>query len=174
MYYGYNPTLVRSDVEQLPFRNGGFDVVYSNGVLHHTTDTSKSIAEAFRVLRMGGELWVAVYHKNSLFYWITLFLVDHVLRLGFRRRSFEERLSMIEYTTSNELPLVKAFSRRHLRKMLSGTGFTVKSLWVRKLVVEDLPNIPLLGKIGRCIPPQWLDLLGKVLGWYIIARAEKQ
>jgi hypothetical protein len=89
------------------------------------------------------------------------------------RRGFRERLSMIEYTTSEELPLVNAYTRRGLRKMLRNSGFVVESFWVRKLVKEDLPAIPVLARLWRFVPQTWLDFIGRFFGWYLIAKAKK-
>jgi ubiquinone/menaquinone biosynthesis C-methylase UbiE len=172
-FFGYNPTVIRGDVENLPFRKENFDIVFSNGVLHHTPDTEGSFLEASRVLKIRGEFWVIVYHKNSIFYWLKLFLLDHLLRFGFYVRSFEQRLSMIEQSTSTELPLVKVYTRTKLKEMLSLTGFKVSSIWVRKLLKEDLPDFPIIRKLWEFIPLTWLNFLGKSFGWYLIARSEK-
>jgi ubiquinone/menaquinone biosynthesis C-methylase UbiE len=172
-FYGYQPTVIEGDAEDLEFDDESFDVVFSNGVLHHTPNIEKSFREAYRVLKNGGEFWVILYHRDSIFYWISLLLVEHYLKFGFLKRSFKERLSMLEYTTSNERPLVNVYSRKELKKMFSNSGFTVKSIWIRKLVKEDLPAIPLIGKLWRFIPQQWLDFVGKRFGWYIIAKTTK-
>src|SRR5262249_13883996 len=134
-HYGLTPALARADAEELPFPSRCFDVVFSNGVLHHTPDLGKSLREAARVLKTGGDLWVILYHRNSLYYRITLFLFDHIVYRGYRRRTFRERLSMIEHTTSGERPLVNAYSRRDVRTLLAEAGFEVASVWVRKLVL---------------------------------------
>ena len=42
------------DGETLPFPDNTFDVVYSNGVIHHTPNTHDVVAEIKRVLRPGG------------------------------------------------------------------------------------------------------------------------
>jgi ubiquinone/menaquinone biosynthesis C-methylase UbiE len=172
-FYGYAPKLTEGDAENLPFEDESFEVVFSNGVLHHTPDIEKSLDEAHPVLGHHGEFYVIVYHKNSIFYWIALLLYDHLLRLGFIKRGFKERLSMIEYTTSNELPLVNVYTRRGLKRMLRKSGFAVESIWVRKLVKEDLPAIPFMGRLWRYIPQPWLDFVGRYLGWYVIAKAIK-
>lgn len=170
-FYGFYPQIIEGDVEHIPFESQQFDVVFSNGVLHHTPDIKKAFEEAFRVLNIGGEFWLTVYHRNSVFYWLTLFLTDHIFRLGFLKRPFQERLAMIEYTTSGQLPLVNVYSCNEITDMLTKVGFNVKNVWVRKLVKEDLPGLPLLGRLYKYIPQQRLDSIGKRFGWYIVVKA---
>jgi ubiquinone/menaquinone biosynthesis C-methylase UbiE len=172
--YGYSPTVLRGDAEHLSFSDRSFDVLFSNGVLHHTPDILRSFREAQRVLIPGGEFWVIVYHKHSIFYWLTLFLFGHLLSLGFLKQSLQERLSMIEYTTSDEQPLVRVYSRPELRTLLSEAGFSVKNVWVRKLAREDLPAASIAKYLWNAFPQSWLDTAGKVWGWYVIAKAEKE
>ena len=61
---GYTPDLIHGDAEQLPFPSGTFDVVYSWGVLHHTPDSARAIAEAQRVLAPGvSGVWCSTPHE---------------------------------------------------------------------------------------------------------------
>lgn len=60
-----------ADAERLPFSDASFDLVYSYGVLHHSPDTARAIAEVHRVLRPGGVARVMVYHHPS---WVGLML----------------------------------------------------------------------------------------------------
>ncbi len=172
-FYGYSANVMEGDAEHLSFPDQFFDVVFSNGVLHHTPDILESFRETVRVLKHGGEFWAIVYHKNSVFYWLTLFLFDHLLRFGFLKRTFQDRLSMIEYTTSEERPLVKVYSQSELRKLLTAAGLRVEEIWVRRLIKEELPGIPVLKRLWELIPQQWLDALGRFAGWYVIAKAVK-
>ncbi|MGB7342172.1 MAG: class I SAM-dependent methyltransferase [Phototrophicaceae bacterium] len=75
-YYNYEPKVIRGDVENLMFPDETFDVVFSNGVLHHTPHMEKSFQEAYRVLKPGGEFNVILYHRNSIFYWLTVGLYN--------------------------------------------------------------------------------------------------
>jgi SAM-dependent methyltransferase len=54
------------DAERLGFPDNFFDVVFSWGVLHHTPDTQRAVAEVHRVLKRGGTAKVMIYHKWSL------------------------------------------------------------------------------------------------------------
>jgi ubiquinone/menaquinone biosynthesis C-methylase UbiE len=172
-FFGYIPKVVQTRIHSLPFPDESFEIVYSCGVLHHLLDIHGGLREARRVLEPGGNLWILVYHKNSIFHWITLFLVDHIYKRGFRQQSFAARLAEIEYTTSNERPVVNVYSRRQLRKILVDTGFAVESIQARKLVAQDLPSLPLLDKVWPRIPQSWLDRVGMLLGWYLVAKAKR-
>lgn len=172
--FDFHPPLLRADAEALPVRDNMVDFYFSNGVLHHTPDLDASLREAWRVVSPGGELMVAVYHRDSIFYWLSLGLTDQLLRLGFLKRSLRERLAMIEYSTSGAHPLVNVYGRNDFRRRVRRAGFTVLSTKIRKLTHEDLPDIPLLRRLWRLIPDTWLDRAGKVFGWYLVLHARKE
>ena len=52
-------TFVRARIEELPFADGSFDAVISNGVINLSAHKRRVFAEAARVLRPGGRLAVA-------------------------------------------------------------------------------------------------------------------
>jgi hypothetical protein len=56
----YDTTDVLGVGEHLPFRDGVFDMVVSIAVLEHVRDPFRCAAELYRVLKPGGELFVAV------------------------------------------------------------------------------------------------------------------
>jgi arsenite methyltransferase len=54
-----NVTFVEGEVERLPFEDGSFDVVISNGVIDLVPDKSAVFSEIYRVLVPGGRIQVA-------------------------------------------------------------------------------------------------------------------
>ena len=119
--YGMPGNFLLSDGERLPFAAETFDVVYSNGVLHHTPDTAGAIRELYRVVRKGGTARVMLYHRNSLNYWVEIILRRGLLGGEFLRgRSAEEIMSrVIEYSDHEARPLVKVYSRKQARELFS-------------------------------------------------------
>jgi ubiquinone/menaquinone biosynthesis C-methylase UbiE len=71
---------MQGDAESLTFDDGTFDIVYSNGVLHHTNDSAKAIDEVYRVLKPGGRAVIMLYCKSSWHYWINMLLCVGVLK----------------------------------------------------------------------------------------------
>jgi ubiquinone/menaquinone biosynthesis C-methylase UbiE len=65
--FGLCGNFVVADAEMLPFPEEMFDLVYSNGVIHHTADTAATVREIHRVTKTRGEARVMVYHRNSYF-----------------------------------------------------------------------------------------------------------
>lgn len=65
-FLGLNSNLSVGDAEHLDFPDGFFDMVYSWGVLHHSPDTPRAVAEVHRVLKHGGEARIMIYHKWSM------------------------------------------------------------------------------------------------------------
>lgn len=56
-------TLVEGDIFKLPYPDASFDVVISQGVLHHTSDPFRGFQELVRVCRPGGFVNIYLYNK---------------------------------------------------------------------------------------------------------------
>src|SRR2546426_5563554 len=165
--YGYQGEFATTDAEKLPFANDSFDVVYSNGVLHHTPDTAGAIREIHRVLRPGGQARVMLYHQHSLNYWGQIIL-HHGLLHGelLRGNSPAEIMSKyVEFNESGGRPLVKVYSRREARNLFSMFREV-------KVQVEQLTR-PELYVLGRVIPERMFRRLRQSVGWNVIISARK-
>ncbi len=64
--FNLHSSLAVGDAENLTFSDGSFDIVYSWGVLHHSPNTPKTIAEVWRVLKPGGVAKIMIYSKWSM------------------------------------------------------------------------------------------------------------
>lgn len=154
------------DAENMPFEDNRFDVVYSFGVLHHTPDTEKAIAEVHRVLKPGGTAIIGLYHRDSYFYWLMTLLFRGVYKRGLFSKGYRRLMSEIEYRSDSDsaMPIVKVYSRSGVRRLFK--DFTFVELKVCHVQPADM--------IDRA---QWVrPALEKYLGWfgwYIVAFARK-
>jgi ubiquinone/menaquinone biosynthesis C-methylase UbiE len=165
--YGADGDFMISDGERLPFRSESFDVVYSNGVLHHTPDTAGAIREVHRVLRSGGTAKIMLYHRNSLNYWFEIVLRRGVLGLEFLRgRSAEDIMSrVIEFSDHDARPLVKVYSRREMRELFG--MFADVRVDVEQLMRDELRFLSPL------VSEKMFGKLRKKIGWNVIVTAKK-
>lgn len=59
--------VVQGDLLAVPFKVGSFDLVYSQGVLHHTADTRAAFEQVAALVKPGGHLSVWLYGKAGRF-----------------------------------------------------------------------------------------------------------
>ncbi|MFA6262961.1 MAG: class I SAM-dependent methyltransferase [Candidatus Babeliales bacterium] len=100
------------DAEIIPYANNSFDLVYSWGVIHHSPDTHKSLAEIVRVTKPGGTIKLMVYHRSSLFAFYSY--LKHSLLRGKPWRSVSKTLYYHQ-----ESPGTKAFTFKEIRRMIA-------------------------------------------------------
>lgn len=113
---GLSAVVQKANAEDLPFADASFDLVTSYGVLHHTPNTGKAVAEAIRVLRPGGKIILMFYHKNSFAYRV-LFPLKRILQPSSWGKSAVQQVNEVDGSTN---PLGQVFSRGDLRQMLDG------------------------------------------------------
>ena len=165
--YDMRADFVLGDGERLPFADEGFDVVYSNGVLHHTPDTERAVRELHRVLRPDGVAKVMLYHRDSLYYWSEIVLHRGVLRGHFLRgHSPEEIMSRyVEYSEHGARPLVKVYSQKQARSLFK--PFRDVEAEVEQMIRQEL----------RFLRPVFSEKMFRRLrqsaGWNVIITARK-
>jgi SAM-dependent methyltransferase len=90
---------VQGSVLELPLAAGSFDVVFSNGVLHHTTDWEAGVHELVRVLRSGGLGWLYLIEAPGGLFWDLIEILRVVLR-DVDRATARQALALIGMPTN--------------------------------------------------------------------------
>jgi SAM-dependent methyltransferase len=86
--------------EQLPFRDGSFDLVYAHGVVQYTSDPKRLVDECRRVLAPGGGAIFQVYNRLS---WLNA--LSKLMKVGLEH---------------DEAPVLRKFSIGEFRRLLAG------------------------------------------------------
>lgn len=165
---GIEVDIRKVDATAIPFPDGYFDVVYSFGVIHHIPEAQQVLAEVRRVLKPGGVFYVAMYYRWSAFHLFTKLLFDGLFRGWLFSKGYGGLLATIESGADGVKvkPYVKLYSRRTLRKLLS--GLELRDISVRQLEPDHFS--PLLRWLVPGFVARKLDHL---LGWYVVAEARR-
>lgn len=168
---GLAADILEGDAEAMPLPADSFDLVSSNGVLHHTPNIAAALAECRRVLRPGGIFTAILYNRHSFHYWISQ-VMGHGLLRGrlFRSGSMAGVLSSSVEAGSRQgaRPLVRVYSPREVRMMLQAAGFDSIEVFKRHFRPGD---VPLTNRLP--LPQSLVGALGKSGGWFVIGRARK-
>jgi len=161
---GLPGAFVLHDAESLVFDDDMFDVVYSNGVLHHTPNTRDVVREIRRVLKPGGRAIVMMYAENSLHYWRNLVWAIGLKEQQLQQYSMGEIMSRAVERSDNASarPLVKVYTKARLRHLFE--GFDDIHIVQRQMVSAEVPR--LLTRVP-------LASLGRLMGWNLIIKARK-
>lgn len=62
---GLEGGFLQADISDLPFQPGSVDLIFSEGVLHHTNSTERALGSLARLLKPGGRFLFYVYHKKG-------------------------------------------------------------------------------------------------------------
>ena len=147
---GLTADLRVADAESLPFEDRSFDLVWSYGVLHHTPDTPRALAEIRRVLRPTGEARVMLYARRS---WLGF---GAWVRWGLLRG--RPWLSIADVLARHlESPGTKAYTENEIRELFGGFS----SVDVRRVVTP----------YDRRVAWRLADVTGPRLGWFFAITA---
>jgi ubiquinone/menaquinone biosynthesis C-methylase UbiE len=141
----------QADAENLPFRDNSFDIVYSNGVLHHSEDTEKCVSEVLRVLKPGCPAIIMLYSRISSAFMFNILPRGILTGEAFRWPEAEwiGRLTEGKPKFGDTLnPITRVYSKRQMEKLFS--EFEISSL--RKWSFQfDNFSIPKLTQIRRFV-----------------------
>jgi ubiquinone/menaquinone biosynthesis C-methylase UbiE len=152
---GRNGKVLKADGEQLPFPANNFDMVWSWGVIHHSSSTERCLAEISRVLRPCGSLSFMVYYRPSVVYYLHCGLIRGILLGQLCRQS----LAQI-YVNFTDGFYARTFTKKELRTMLDADYADIR-FHVVGLKAELFP-IPRCG-IKRTLERMTPDALASAL-----------
>lgn len=87
-----NMHFVQASLLDMPFEDNTFDLIVSNGVLHHTADGAKCFEEYARVLKPGGTVMLGVYGKYGLFPWVLSFCRIFTVKVPIISKNFAKKV----------------------------------------------------------------------------------
>lgn len=171
--YGVTAQLSQQNAEQLHFKDAYFDHVNCQGVIHHTPNTEKAVAEIARILKPCGTASISVYFKNSILKsWPYVRWVGWVLAkfgAGLKGRGREDIYlkkdidEIVRLYDGSENPVGKCYTRAQFVEILS-KHFVVEETYLHFFPARTLPfKIPLA--LHR-----WLD---RNFGFMIYASVRK-
>jgi ubiquinone/menaquinone biosynthesis C-methylase UbiE len=125
-----NVEFQRASVLSLPFSDRMFDYVISSGVILLTPDPKKAFDELVRVLRPGGTLFLSVYGKYGL-KWFVNDLFRYTVCQVIPFYIMEKLFALVgvpankRYNTLDNLytPYTKRFTETEIRRWLTDAGF---------------------------------------------------
>lgn len=166
--HGKTVDLREADATKIPFPDNYFDCVYSFGVVHHIPEIEEVLAEAKRVLKPGGILMIAVYHKWSGFHLVSQLLrgvvTGRLFRLG-----YDGLVATVETGADGveRKPYVRLYSLPGVRTLLRRAGFEARDASVHQFYAEHMIPDRLVKRLNNPLP------LSGLLGWYVAAKAVK-
>lgn len=139
--------VLKMNAEYLDFSDESFDCVYSFGVIHHAVSPENIIKEAYRVIKKGGFLYVMLYNKYSVRYYLDIMFLRKILwflrfpkynklRKECPNPTKEQWLSW--NTDTLGCPIARVYSPKDIEKLLD-CGF-------KKLII-DQPFVYWFGKV---------------------------
>lgn len=156
--YGLRGRLIDGNAEDLSslIESASFDLVYSFGVIHHTSRPLAVLGEVRRVVLPDGEIRLMLYAKNS---W-----KDAMIEAGFDQPEAQ-----------SECPIAFTYTRRQVREMLNGVGFRVISIeqdHIFPYVVEKYVRYEYeLQPWFAAMPKTMFRALKRRFGWHLLIKA---
>jgi SAM-dependent methyltransferase len=114
------------DAAGLPFADGEFDFVSSQGVLHHTSDPPAILRELHRVLRPGGEGSIMVYNRDSVFLHLHVAWELQIRDGRWPGLSVEDAFARA--TDGEDCPIARCYSGPEFVALLEEAGFEARYL----------------------------------------------
>ena len=153
--FGLSGRALQMDAENMQFTSNSFDYIWSWGVIHHSADTRRILAEMKRVLRPGGKATVMVYHRSWWAYYVGA-LVRGVFRGRLKTYGNLHRVAQ----AATDGAIARYYTANEWREISTGL-FDIESIRIYGLKAEILPLPP--GKLKRLLERVIPDAVGRLL-----------
>lgn len=150
-------TLLQANIEEFNSINGkNFDLIYSFGVLHHTTDIKKSIQNIYNMLKPGGEFKMMLYAKNSWKYYEIIEGLD-------------------QYEAQSGVPIANVYTKEEVHELLKDfKNIKINQAHIFPYKIESYKNYIYEKKDHfEAMPKELFDCLEKNLGWHLLISCNK-
>jgi 2-polyprenyl-3-methyl-5-hydroxy-6-metoxy-1,4-benzoquinol methylase len=130
--------VIQADIENLPFLDKSFDIVFCLGVIQHTPNPEKSIQYLFEKLKPGG--WLVIDHYSKSVSWNLR--TAPVFRLFLKRLEPEKSFTLVKRIFHFSCYFFRVSSNRYYRKIcniifpivyfdreIPGLSFELKKAW---------------------------------------------
>lgn len=168
--FGLTGNIQRADAENLPFEDGSFDYVWSWGVIHHSANFERCLAEIARVLRPGGRLMLMVYYRPSIVYYLNNGLIRGILLGQLLRKTLQQI-----YVEAGDGAYARVFNKRELRAHLaSAFKDALISIVGLKAELFPIPRTKFKMLLESVIPDWFADRILSRFGAMIVAEAVRK
>ncbi len=122
-------TFQQASLLEVPFEDESFDVVWSNGVLHHTDDPDLTLREITRVLKPGGWMWLYLYGSGGIYWYMVDWVRDLLVDVDVRDAIYQLRLQDVpirriaEWMDDWFVPWLRRYTVADVRDRLVELGF---------------------------------------------------
>lgn len=106
---------------QIPLKENYVDYIYTEGVLHHTSNPDEIIGELYRVLKPGGRACIMVYNQDSI--WLHLYVAYEQMILEGRFAGMDVFQAFTRTTDTEECPIARCYQSEQFSAMCQKKGF---------------------------------------------------
>ncbi len=116
--------LIRSsDSNQyIPLPDNSVDYIYSEGVLHHTTDPLAILGEFHRILKDDGEVCIMVYNRDSI--WMHLYVAYILKILNKQYQGLTDDEAFTRTTDGDNCPISRCYRPKYFLDLCQMAGFS--------------------------------------------------
>lgn len=147
-----------------------YDLVYSFGVIHHTPNPDKVLAQISAFVKIGSTVKIMIYHRYAWkVFWI-------LLTQG--KGQFWRLAELVAQNSEAQTgcPITYTYSRREIRELLENQGLQVTDIWVDHIFPYRIPEYVQYQYVRewyfRWMPPRLFHWLESQLGWHLCVTTE--